>query len=154
MTTTTIEGITGLPSDRDAFQILLEASYYSEYFSIRRGFLDQARTLARTARDRRALDRAYRAILRDSWADLAERAARKTAERESKAAAIDQSGESYGVEAFEITDEKSWPVFLPLEVTWRLIQIQQLDDRLRVLRLELQLRPKAGERNLIGGPRV
>ena len=157
------EGITGLPSDRGAFQILLEASYTSECFIFRRGFVDQARSLARTARDRRAIDRADRAILRDSWEDLAERVARKTAERESLAAEIDQTGESYvvcvcgnrhGVGAFEITDEKSWPVFLPLEVTCRLIEIQQLDDRLRVLRQELQLRPTARERNLIGGPWV
>ena len=56
--------------------------------------------------------------------------------------------------AFEITDRKSWPVFLPLEVTGRLIEIEQLDDRLRVLRRELQLRPTAAERNLIGGPWV
>ena len=106
---------------------------------------------------------------RSSWPpglpleDLAERTARKTAERESLAATIDQSGESYvacvcgnrhGVGAFEITDQNSWPVFLPLEVTCRLIEIQQLDDRLRVLRQELQLRPTARERNLIGGPWV
>ena len=167
--------ISGLPGDPGAFQYLLEASYEFECFIFRRSFLDQARSLARTDRDRRAIDRSDRAILRDSWEDLAARAARLTAERESLAATIDQSGESYtkcvcgylpefeqclcghpecGVRAFEITDRKSWPVFLPLEVTGRLIEILQLDDRIRVLRQELQLRPTARERNLIGGPWV
>ena len=87
--------ISGLPGDPGAFQYLLVASYEFECFIFRRGFLDQARVLARTDRQRRAIERADRAILRDSWADLAARAARLTAERESIAATIDQSGKSY-----------------------------------------------------------
>ena len=177
-----IEGFDPLAYDHVDFPELLRLSYELESFVVRRRFLDHARGVARTDRERRAIERADRAILRDSWTDLAARAARLTAERESIAATIDQSGASYlpganadgrcrcnrgldfeqclcrhpewGIRAFEITDRKSWPVFLPLEVTGRLIEISQIDDRLRVLRQELQLRPTARERNLIGGPRV
>jgi hypothetical protein len=148
--------------DHEDFPELLRLSYELESFVVRRRFLDHARGVARTDRERRAIERADRAILRDSWEDLAERVARKTAERESLAATIDQSGESYaecvcgnpehGVGAFEITDQKSWPVFLPSEVRDKLFEIEYIDDRLRVLRRELQLRPTAAERNVTEWP--
>ena len=148
-------------------------TYEIESFFVRRKYLNRARELARTDRQRRAVERADRAILRDSWADLAARAERLTAERESIAATIDTSGQSYlakcfcrrpefapclcrhpefGVHAFEIADRKSWPVFLPQEVFGRLIEIEWIDGRLRVLRRELQLPPTAKERNVTDWP--
>ena len=175
-----IEGFDPLAYDHVDFPELLRLSYELEFFALRRRFLDHARGVARTDRERRAIERADRAILRDSWTDLAARAARLTAERESIAATIDQSGASYlpganadgrcrcnrgldfeqclcrhpewGIRAFEINDRKSWPVFLPSEVFDKLFEIEYLDDRLRVLRRELQLLPTAAERNVTEWP--
>ena len=49
-------------------------------------------------------------------------------------------------------DRKSWPVVLPAEVRDKLSEIEYLDDRLRVLRRELQLLPTAAERNVTEWP--
>ena len=175
-----IEGFDPLAYDHADFPELLRLSYELEFFALRRRFVDHARGVARTDRERRAIGRADRAILRDSWADLAARHARLTAKRESIAATIDQSGASYlpganadgrchcnrgldfeqclcrhpewGIKPFEINDRKSWPVVLPAEVRDKLFEIEYLDERISKLRRELQLHPTAAERNVSDWP--
>ena len=175
-----IEGFDPLAYDHGDFPELLRLSYELELFALRRRFVDHARGVARTDRERRAIGRADRAILRDSWADLAARDARLTAKRESIAATIDQSGASYlpganadgrchcnrgldfeqclcrhpewGIKPFEINDRKSWPVVLPAEVRDKLFEIEYLDERISKLRRELQLHPTAAERNVSDWP--
>ena len=105
----------------------------------RRSFLDQASLLARTPRDKRALARADRALVVDCCGATIECIACKTAERESIAATIDQSGESYDwPPTASITDRESWPVSLPLDILLRLINIEHLDLELRQLQRDLQ----------------
>jgi hypothetical protein len=165
--------------DHGDFPELLRYSYELEFFALRRRFLEHARGVAQTDRERRAVARADRAILRESWADLAARAASLIAERRRLAATIDQSGASYltgpngelkcscrcvvferclcrhpeyGIRAFEICDKKSWPSCLPSEVFQTLLDIEYFDERISKLRRELQLHPTAAERNVSDWP--